>query len=72
MKTFVMEYANQKKGEFSKNSLMRADVRKTLITKIDHAVDLFGRNYITLDECVKIISAVGNREIKGGAKKNDN
>lgn len=56
MKMFVVEYANHKKREFSKNSLMRADVRKTLISKIDHAVDLFGRNYITLDECMRIIS----------------
>ena len=56
MKRFISEYANYKINCFKSNELMKKEIKTEIFNKINKALNLVERGFITIDEAIKIIN----------------
>ena len=55
-KRFMIEYANYQKKCLDACDMMNTGIRNELKRRIDHAIRMFERGYITIDETMRLIS----------------
>ena len=55
-KRFMIEYANYQIKCLESNKEMNADVRNELIRRIDRAIFNYERGFVTVDECMRLLS----------------
>lgn len=59
---FMTEYANYTKKCLDACEMMNSGIRAELKRRIDHAIRMYEKGLITVDECMRLIARPGDNE----------
>lgn len=54
---FMVEYANYQRKSWNTAENINKGIKDEMIRRVDHAILMYERGYITVDECMRLLSA---------------